>query len=165
MGRLHISLDDVKGIFKVLAEDSMDSIFETRTLAFLNKMHELYGMQIRSVLYISGWKFFPGKVSEKYVDEFRRNQNWLTFGFHCYDENLTYDRDNLNDFQRHFDRFQKTDQTDNRTKKILLMHLDCILLGAVWKIADFSGKKALKHYLQPMMTVQAIILMGFKWNN
>ena len=46
MGRLHISLDDVKGIFKVLAEDSMDSIFETRTLAFLNKMHELYGMQI-----------------------------------------------------------------------------------------------------------------------
>ena len=31
------------------------------------------------------------KVSEKYVDEFRRNQNWLTFGFHCYDENLTYD--------------------------------------------------------------------------
>ena len=58
----------------------------------------------------------------------------------------------------------KTDQTDNRTKNTvdaLRLHS----LGAVWKIADFSGKKALKHYLQPMMTVQAIILMGFKWNN
>ena len=164
MGRLHISLDDVKGIFKVLAEDSMDSIFETRTLAFLNKMHELYGMQICLFCTYQDGNFSLEKVSEKYVDEFRRNQNWLTFGFHCYDENLTYDRDNLNDFQRHFDRFQK--QIRRITgQKILLMHLDCILLGAVWKIADFSGKKALKHYLQPMMTVQAIILMGFKWNN
>lgn len=107
MGRLHISLDDVKGIFKVLAEDSMDSIFETRTLAFLNKMHELYGMQIGLFCTYQDGNFSLEKVSEKYVDEFRRNQNWLTFGFHCYDENLTYDRDNLNDFQRHFDRFQK----------------------------------------------------------
>lgn len=65
MGRLHISLDDVKGIFKVLAEDSMDSIFETRTLAFLNKMHELYGMQIGLFCTYQDGNFSLEKVSEK----------------------------------------------------------------------------------------------------
>ena len=39
----------------------MDSIFETRTLAFLNKMHELYGMQDRSVLVHIRMEIFPWK--------------------------------------------------------------------------------------------------------
>lgn len=107
MGRLHISLDDVKGIFKVLAKGSVNSIFETRTLAFLNKMHELYGTQVYLFCTYRDGNFSLEKVCEKYIEEFKNNQDWLKFGFHCYDENIIYNGDNLNDFQRQFDMFQK----------------------------------------------------------
>ena len=43
MYNLHISLDDTKGIFKALSSGTFQSIFDTRTLNFLRRMHQLYG--------------------------------------------------------------------------------------------------------------------------
>lgn len=31
---MHISIDDVKGVFNALSKESMNSIFDTRTLRF-----------------------------------------------------------------------------------------------------------------------------------
>ena len=70
----------------------------------------------------------------------------------------------INDFQRHFDRFQKQIRRitgQKNTVDALRLHS----FGGSLENCRFLREKGVKTLLQPMMTVQAIILMGFKWNN
>lgn len=87
MCKLHFSLDDVKGVFKALIEENPDSIFETRTLGFLEKMHELYNIDIDLYCTYQDRWYCLEDVPDRYRDEFQNN-NWLHFGYHCHDENL-----------------------------------------------------------------------------
>lgn len=87
---LHLSLDDTKGIFKALCTESLSSIFETRTLAYLKKMNYKYGTCFYLFCTCADDTYSLKNVSDKYKNEFLLNENWLKFGFHCYKENLSY---------------------------------------------------------------------------
>lgn len=106
MSEIHISLDDVKGIFKVLSTKKLSSIFETRTLNFLRKMHKLYGTKFNLFCTYKNGDFSLDKVSDAYLEEFKNNTDWLKFGFHCYDEGIVYVQGMEKDFEHHFDCFQ-----------------------------------------------------------
>lgn len=107
MSNIHISLDDVKGIFKALTYDSLSSIFDTRTLRFLREMHQLYGTVFYLFCTYRDGDFSLEKVPGNYAEEFRRNADWLKFGFHCYDEGIIYKGKSEADFKRHFSSFQR----------------------------------------------------------
>lgn len=107
MNKVHISLDDVKGIFKVLANGTCDSIFQTRTLKYLKTMHELYGVQIYLFCTYKDGEYSLENVPDCYADEFRQNLDWLKFGFHCYQEKSIYSEMDAVDFERYFKMFHE----------------------------------------------------------
>lgn len=91
MSRVQISLDDTKGCFKYLAANSdTDSIFETRSLGYLKRIHEELGTEFTLLCMCSSGDFSLHQVSEKYRKEFMENQDWLHFGFHAFDETSDY---------------------------------------------------------------------------
>lgn len=104
MSRLHISLDDTKGIFKVLSLGKVSSIFETRTLDFLKEMHEEYGSVFDLYCTYSDGEYNLGKVLDDYADEFMENASWLRFGFHCYNEREE-NKEDISDFKVHYEKF------------------------------------------------------------
>lgn len=86
MCRISISLDDVKGIFRTLVNEELNSIFETRTLKFLKELHDKYGTSFELFCTYSHKDYCLANMTEKYKNEFKSNSDWLKFGFHCFEE-------------------------------------------------------------------------------
>lgn len=84
--KIHFSIDDVKGIFNVLAKEEMSSIFETRSLGFLREINQKYGCCFDLFCTYSNKDYCLKNVSERYKEEFIANNDWLRLGFHCYSE-------------------------------------------------------------------------------
>lgn len=102
MSKLHISLDDTKGIFKYLIAKQPESIFETRTLGFLKEMHERYGTEFTLYCTCTDGDFHLKNVSDRYKQEFLQNKDWLQFGFHTYSEELDYNKIGISEMCRHY---------------------------------------------------------------
>ena len=107
MCKVHISLDDVKGIFKALTSETYDSIFQTRTLKYLKNMHDLYGVKIHLFCTYKDGDYNLENVPDCYVDEFKKNLDWLKFGFHCYEEKTVYSEGDELELERYFNRFHE----------------------------------------------------------
>lgn len=84
--QIHISIDDVKGVFRALEEEKMNSIFDTRMLGFLKTMHEKYNTQFDLYCTYSKEGYSFADISDRYQKEFIDNYNWMRLGFHCYSE-------------------------------------------------------------------------------
>ncbi len=91
MNTIHISIDDVKGIFKALSEENLNSIFETRTMDFLEKMHSIYGTRFDLYCTCKDKGYLFHNNSDRYLNEFKKINEWIQFGYHCYDENEFFD--------------------------------------------------------------------------
>lgn len=89
--RVHIFLDDTKGIFKYLTErKGAGSIFDTRTLSFLRELHQEFAAEFTmGCIYRSG-SFSLADVPDAYKNEFMANADWLHMGFHSFDEEKDY---------------------------------------------------------------------------
>lgn len=138
MCRVHISLDDVKGIFKALSAETYDSIFDARTLKYLKSMHDLYGVEIHLFCTYRDEKYSIENVPDRYVHEFRKNLDWLKFGFHCYEEKSVYNEKDIIDFKYYFNKFQK------QIKRITAQQESVTEL----RIHGFWGNKEIVRYLQ-----------------
>ena len=121
MNEINISLDDVKGIFKVLAKGQADSIFETRTLSFLREMNRKYGTKFDLFCTYKHDSYSLDIVSDKYIKEFLDNADWLRFGFHCYDEMDEYKNSTEIYFEKKINLFL---WTKNKTLKKKMMKLN-----------------------------------------
>ena len=88
--RIHISLDDTKGIFKYLSGYKCKSIFETRTLKYLKSINAKYGTEFTLYCMCRSGDFHLKMVPDCYKEEFQENEEWLHWGFHAYDENSDY---------------------------------------------------------------------------
>ncbi len=136
MCKFHFSLDDVKGIFKALIEDNPDSIFETRTLGFLEKMHELYDIEIDLYCTYQHYWYCMKNVSDRYKKQFLDN-GWINFGFHCFDEERSI-CDYSENFEDEYGRFENdiyriTGQNDS---------------GKVLRLHGFEGSKGICMFLK-----------------
>lgn len=128
MRQMYISLDDVKGIFKALISEKYNSIFETRTLNFLRAMHELYGVEVYLFCTYKDGKFSLENVSDRYMEEFRKNLYWLKFGFHCYQEKSLYSKSDEVDFLYYFDRFYEQIRRITGQEKVV----DALRIHGFW---------------------------------
>lgn len=102
---IHISIDDVKGIFKFLSKEQPKSIFDTRTLNFLRELHVLYGAEftLYCTMTDTGYEFCD--FTDVYLHEFKKNIDWLHFGFHCYSEYEDVTLISVEEFSKRFVRF------------------------------------------------------------
>lgn len=107
MCKVHISLDDVKGIFKALTSETYDSIFQTRTLKYLQTMHNMYGVEVHLFCTYKDGDYSLENVPGYYIDEFKKNLDWLKFGFHCYEEKMIYSEKDVITFIYYFNKFQE----------------------------------------------------------
>ena len=107
MNRLHISLDDVKGIFKALINNGFDSIFDTRTLSYLKYLHDKYGVSFNLFCTYCQEEYSLARVSEKYAREFKENSGWLDLCFHCFEEMDDYIHMEEDAFLNKYDAFMR----------------------------------------------------------
>ena len=125
MRQIHISLDDVKGIFKALIKGVPDSIFDTRTLGFLRYMHESYNVCFDLFCTFKCENYSLSEMPGKYKYEFEKNADWLRFGFHCYEETDNYSLVNEEQFRYCFTEFSneiKRVTGQNNYLKMLRLH-------------------------------------------
>lgn len=87
---IHFSIDDVINIFEDIEKHHYDSIFENRTLNYLKKMHDLYGLKVSMNCFYAKGGFNLSMCSEKYKNQYEKNSSWLKFGFHALDGNVDY---------------------------------------------------------------------------
>lgn len=81
--KVHFSIDDVSRSFRYIAENNPDSIFDLRLYGTLLRWHEKYDLKI-SMYCISDLEGFNiAEFPEKYSEDFKRNRDWLRFGFHA----------------------------------------------------------------------------------
>lgn len=87
---IHLSFDDVIGVFEELKEKDPNSIFELNTFGWLKDLHEKYGTTVSCYVFYEDGDFNLSQVSGKYKDEFVQNSDWLRFGFHTKNASTDY---------------------------------------------------------------------------
>lgn len=105
---INISLDDTISIFKDLTnnEKKYKSIFQNDTLKYFKELHDKYGLVVSFYCYYEDRNFNLGMASEKFREEFRKNSEWLRFGFHALDAETKYETDE--DAKRLLEDYNKT---------------------------------------------------------
>lgn len=80
---IHFSVDDTIAVFENLTKEDYSSCFEEPVLAFFKSLNDQYGLKVTMYcFYESSSGFCLGDVPDKFRDEFRKNKDWLRFGFH-----------------------------------------------------------------------------------
>lgn len=80
----HISIDDVTICFQNLTRDSVlyNSIFEEPFFSYLQKLHSDYDCSFTCYIYEKDGNFNLSQMPQKYLNEFRKSNYWLKFGYH-----------------------------------------------------------------------------------
>ena len=81
---IHLSVDDVIGVFKELTITKPDSIFEIELFRYLRKLHHRYGAVVSCYCFYKKEEFSLAQCTREYKQEFEENASWLRFGFHGY---------------------------------------------------------------------------------
>lgn len=83
--KVHISIDDTIDVFRDLTnnQQNYNSIFENRTLKYLQKLHNRYGAVFSLYCYYETADFDLSQCTGKFAKEFSENNSWLKFGFHA----------------------------------------------------------------------------------
>ena len=79
---IHFSVDDCIEMFKDITINNYTSIFKSPYFAFLKQLHVCYKAHISLFCFIENSDFSLTKTTDKYVNDFIDNCDWLLFGFH-----------------------------------------------------------------------------------
>lgn len=93
--QIHISIDDCQGILVQLIIRNYDSLWNVRKLAFLKRLHELFGAKFTLFVFLNFGEYTLADIPDKYREEFLEASDWLHIQFHSISEkdirNVTYD--------------------------------------------------------------------------
>ncbi len=107
---IHLSFDDVYECLKDITEQAgiYRSIFENDFFAWMQRMHETYGV----VFSLYTFNYFSkdpnydiSNLPNNYVDELVTNSNWLKFGFHAKDDLKKYKEDEPENLKADYRKF------------------------------------------------------------
>ena len=91
---VNFSIDDTIDFFEDITVNQYESIFQNEFLGKLKKYHDKYNTNFTLYCFYENNKSFTLKqCTHKYKDEFRKNSDWLKFGFHAYNSNSDYSTD------------------------------------------------------------------------
>lgn len=94
---IHLSVDDVIGVFKELTITKPDSIFDTELFHYLRKLHRRYGAVVSCYCFYNKKEFSLAQCTREYKEEFEENASWLRFGFHGYSGSEDYISQSIDD--------------------------------------------------------------------
>ncbi len=86
----HLSVDDTVEVFKDLTMNNYDSIFDNRTLSWIKKIHDEYGVVVSCYVFYQDSDFDLRQCPAVYRYEFEQNNTWLRFGFHTLSGDKNY---------------------------------------------------------------------------
>ena len=138
MSKLHVSLDDTKGIFKAIRDGEKKSIFETRTLSFLQELHLKYDTEFTLYCTYADADYQLEDVTEIYRDEFMKHSKWLHFGFHCFRESDEISKQDLDQFVSNFTKFEEQIRRVTGQEEI----------GSILRLHGFQGNKMICSFLK-----------------
>lgn len=80
----HVSIDDVTQCLQNLTKDSAlyNSLFDEPFFSYLKELHIDYGCSFTCYIFEQDGDFNVSQIPNKYIDEFKRNSQWLKFGYH-----------------------------------------------------------------------------------
>lgn len=92
MKKIHFSVDDTFGCFNWLNYNrkSIKKIFESSTFDFARKIYEKYGIYTHFYCMYTDGKNSLDNISIEWREQFQECNEWMKFGFHCYDGNSNY---------------------------------------------------------------------------
>lgn len=84
--KIHCSVDDTLWIFKDLTEHKeYVSIFENPILNKIKELHLKFGAVFTCYCFFNAWyNFTLADATDRFINEFENNADWLKFGFHGY---------------------------------------------------------------------------------
>ncbi len=100
---IHLSFDDTYLCLKNLIVNRPESIFNDSFLAYLKKLHDLFGAKF--ILYVTE-EIDSYKITDVptiYKDEFKENNSWIRFGYHSINTGFNKD-DTIFNFKRSMQR-------------------------------------------------------------
>ncbi len=93
---VHLSVDDTIWLFWELTENNYKSAFEQPVLRFFKQLNEKYEFTVTFYCIMEREWLSLKNITDRYRDEFERNNKWCKFGFHAYNEQRTYATDEYN---------------------------------------------------------------------
>lgn len=88
--QIHFSVDDVLESLVNLTIDEHDSVFDEEHFAFLRELHDKYGLKISAYVFFENSDYDLTDISRDYIEEFKDNSDWLSFGFHSLNKETNY---------------------------------------------------------------------------
>ena len=96
-----LSFDDTILIFKDIAKNKPESIFDNSILRWYKSLHDKYGVVISCYVIYEDDSFKLDQFPVLYKEEFISNSDWLRFGFHTINGDIDYkERDIEDDYLR-----------------------------------------------------------------
>lgn len=103
----HISIDDVEISMRNLSNQNYGSIFDDPFFAFLQELHDNYGLKVTLYIYKEARDYDITLFPIKYKCEFANNADWLKLGFHAirpkFNEAITANYDTFSNAYRQVD--------------------------------------------------------------
>lgn len=81
------TVDDNIRFFKDLTENNYSSIFENPYLAMYKRLHGKFGLKVQLNLFYQMEGFDLSKMTDRYIEEWKANSDWLKLSFHSRLEN------------------------------------------------------------------------------
>ena len=82
------TVDDNIRFFKEIGEMACDSIFEHPYLAMYKRLHEKYALKVQLNLFYEWNDYNLSMFSDRYIEEWKDNSDWLKLSFHSRLENV-----------------------------------------------------------------------------
>ena len=107
---VNYSIDDVYEVLQELTEHSADyaGIFDCKRLAALRELHRKYGAKFSMFCFEEAIGYHISSVTTKFQREFRRNSDWLKFGYHGKDYQTKFHQEYpLKDFGKSYENVER----------------------------------------------------------
>lgn len=82
------TVDDNILFFKDIMEKGYKSIFDNPYLAMYKRLHEKFNLKIQLNLFYRTDGFDLSMMSDRYLDEWKENSDWLKLSFHSHENNV-----------------------------------------------------------------------------
>lgn len=100
---VHISFDDVIGLFGELKKEKFESVFQYRILKRLKWFHERYGCRFTLYVFIEFAGSHLCEIPYVYRKELLANADWLKWGYHGYSPEMRKEQ-----FEKGYEIFENT---------------------------------------------------------
>lgn len=106
---IHFSIDDVFGSFKYLSlnKNKCTSIFDSIFFSALKDIHEKFDVNFSLYCMYERGGYTLEDFTDCYKEEFMKNSDWISYGYHCYTDNSNYNDATYEQIKKEYQQFRQ----------------------------------------------------------